>query len=156
MKATEKAYLAGFLDGDGSIHVRLKPNSTYKFGFQVAPSVVFYQADKEIEEIRSIRDLLGIGYIRRRKDGIAEYIIGDSESILYFLSIVTPYLRLKRKQAEILKEIIALKKKVKSASDFLCMCEKIDEFAELNYSKKRIQNSEKVKEHLYNRGLLTP
>ena len=41
-------------------------------------------------------------------------------------------------------------------TDIERMCEKIDEFAELNYSKKRIQNSEKVKEHLYNRGLLTP
>jgi hypothetical protein len=30
-----KAYLAGFLDGDGSIYARLKPNNTYRFGFQV-------------------------------------------------------------------------------------------------------------------------
>jgi hypothetical protein len=31
----KKAYLAGFLDGDGSIYVRLKPNQDCKFGFQV-------------------------------------------------------------------------------------------------------------------------
>ncbi len=40
ISSTQKAYLAGFLDGDGSIYVRIKPNNTYKYGFQVAPYIV--------------------------------------------------------------------------------------------------------------------
>ncbi len=37
---TQAAYVAGFLDGDGSIFVRLKPNAAYRYGFQIAPYVV--------------------------------------------------------------------------------------------------------------------
>ena len=40
------AYLAGFLDGDGSIYVRAKPNLSYKYGFQIAPYIVFFQSKK--------------------------------------------------------------------------------------------------------------
>ena len=40
------AYLAGFLDADGSIYCRLKPNQTYKYDFQVAPLVVFFRIKK--------------------------------------------------------------------------------------------------------------
>jgi len=43
----QRAYIAGFLDGDGSIYVRLKPNSTYRYRFQVSPAIVFYQSEKE-------------------------------------------------------------------------------------------------------------
>ena len=67
---TQKAYLAGFLDGDGSIYVRLKPNPTYKYGFQVAPYIVLFQSHKEKENFEKICSLIGLGYLRIRKDGI--------------------------------------------------------------------------------------
>ena len=41
------AYLAGFLDGDGSIYVRAKKNDSYKYGFQIAPYIIFFQSKKE-------------------------------------------------------------------------------------------------------------
>jgi len=44
LSSNQKAYLAGFLDGDGSIYVRAKPNQTYRFGYQIAPYIVFYQS----------------------------------------------------------------------------------------------------------------
>ena len=44
---TKRAYLAGFLDGDGSIYVQLKPNKTYRFGFQDAPYIVLFQSQKD-------------------------------------------------------------------------------------------------------------
>ena len=37
------AYLAGFLDGDGSIIVQLVPRKDYTYKFQVKVSIVFYQ-----------------------------------------------------------------------------------------------------------------
>ncbi len=156
MKTTEKAYIAGFLDGDGSIHIRLKPNQTYRFGFQVAPSVVFYQSSKEIHFLNDLKKLLNIGYIRKRNDGIVEFVIGDMGSMLYLIDIILPYLKLKRKQAELFQEILLIKKSIKNARDFYSMCRKIDSFEKLNYSKNRKQNSERVKEHLLKKGLLTP
>ena len=158
MKLTkeEKAYIAGFIDGDGSIYVRLKPNPTYKFRFQISPSVVFYQSKKEIKYMKLLKKLIKKGYIRERNDGIIEYIIGDTESIAEILKNILPYLRLKKKQAELMLEVMKLKKEIKNGRDFLTLSKKIDKFQKLNYSKKRIQNSSKVKKTLNKERLLAP
>ena len=39
----EKAYIAGFLDGDGSIMAQIIKSETYKYGFTIRISIVFYQ-----------------------------------------------------------------------------------------------------------------
>ena len=152
----EKAYIAGFLDGDGSIHVRLKPNSTYRFKFQIAPAVVFYQSKKEKKYLRSLNSLIGMGYIRERNDGIIEYIIGDMKSIKILIKNLLPYIKLKHKQAELILKVLELKENVKDGKDFLKLARKIDEFQKINYSKKRIQNSIEVEKVLEKKGLLAP
>ena len=80
LKETDKAYVAGFLDGDGSIYVRIKPNKSYRFKFQIAPSVVFFQSKENKKFLQSIQCLLGIGNIRERKDGICE-ILDQKQSV---------------------------------------------------------------------------
>src|SRR5437588_12957947 len=92
---TQAAYVAGFLDGDGSIFVRLKPNAAYKYGFQIAPYVVFFQSQKEIVFLERLRELIGAGYVRRRNDGIAERTIGSIEVMRHLIQQVEPYLPLK-------------------------------------------------------------
>ncbi len=133
----QKAYLAGFLDGDGSIYVRLKPNPTYKYGFQVAPYVVFFQSNKDRRNFENICSLIKLGYIRERKDGILEYIINKKDSIQLFLEIIKPYVILKKRQVELMIKILAKKEKVKNRKDFNELAKLIDVFRELNYSKKR-------------------
>ena len=152
----QKAYIAGFLDGDGSIYVRLKPNSTYRFRFQIAPSVVFYQSKKEELFMKQLRNLIDKGYIRKRKDGIIEYIIGDIESIKSLLENIKPYLKLKKKQANLILKVIGLKAKIRNAKDFLKLAKEIDKFQGLNYSKKRIQNSFQVEKVLKKEKFLAP
>jgi len=44
------SYIAGFLDGDGSVLLQFKPSKRHKFGFVVYPSVRFYQ-DSNNEKI---------------------------------------------------------------------------------------------------------
>ena len=156
LSTVNKAYIAGFLDGDGSIYVRLKPNMDYKFCFQISPSVVFYQSNKEKKHLVELQKLIKKGYLRERKDGIVEYIIGDMDSISELLKNIMPYLRIKNKQAKLMMEILVKKKKVKSGRDFLSLAKIIDKFKELNYSKKRIQNSKEVEKVLKKEGLLTP
>lgn len=85
------AYVAGMLDGDGSIYVRLKPNSSYRHGFQVAPSVVFFQKSKLAREMNIIHKHLGCGYIRKRNDEIIELTIGDRPSIILILEKLLPF-----------------------------------------------------------------
>ncbi len=132
-----KAYLAGFLDADGSIYVRLKPNRTYRYGYQVAPYIVFFQSSKSRQKFESLCARIGLGGMRIRKDGIMEYTIGRKESIETFLSCVGPYLFLKKEQAGILLEILRQKPLVKNECDFESLMKLVDSFRELNYSKKR-------------------
>ena len=155
-KNLKYAYLAGFMDGDGSIHVRIKPNRTYRYGFQISPNIVFYQALKEKTYLENLQKEYGFGYIRERKDGIVEWVIGDVASINKMLHILLPHLVLKKKQAFLMMQILKRKERIASAKDFLKLAELIDKFEELNYSRKRKINSAVVRESLLNEDLLSP
>jgi len=133
----QKSYLAGFLDGDGSIYVRLKPNSSYKYGFQIAPYIVLFQSRKEQKNFEKICSLIDLGHLRIRKDGILEYIISKERNLRQFLDIVKPFVILKRKQVRLMMEILKKKEKIKTKKDFCQLASLIDRFGELNYSKKR-------------------
>ena len=137
LSSTKRAYLAGFLDGDGSIYVRAKPNSDYRYGFQIAPAVILFQSARDRSKFEEVCSLINLGYIRTRKDGILEYTINKIDNILEFLSIVEPFVILKRKQVALMKRIIKQKAKVEQQSDFEELIKLIDSFRELNYSKKR-------------------
>lgn len=134
---TQKAYIAGFLDGDGSIYVRMKPNKEYRFGFQIAPHIVFFQSKKEKLNFERLCSIINLGYMRERKDGILEYTISRKENILRLLEIISPYVIMKKKQVALMRKIIGKKEQVKSKKDFNELAELIDRFRELNYSKKR-------------------
>lgn len=140
LRKTEAAYIAGFLDADGSIYVQLKPNGTYRYGFQVAPNIVFFQSQKEVTNLGALRKMVGGGHLRFRKDGVAEYIIGDMKTMRALLKAVKPYLVLKKSQADLMIEILDKKAEVKSKEDFLLLATLVDRFKDLNYSKNRKNN----------------
>ena len=133
----QRAYIAGFLDGDGSIYVRAKPNETYKFNFQIAPSIILFQSEKSKDALRQLHRIINLGYIRKRKDGILELTINKIDEIKEFLSIVEPFSIFKKRQISLMKEIISQKTKVENESDFKSLLKLVDSYRELNYSKKR-------------------
>ena len=133
----QKSYLAGFLDGDGSIYAQLKPNPTYKYGFQIAVNVVLFQSQKDQSQFEKICSLIGLGYLRVRKDGILEYIIGKAGAIRNFLNMVKPYVILKTRQVDLMLEILEKKENIKDKNDFRFLAKLVDSFRNLNYSKKR-------------------
>ena len=136
ISSTQKSYLAGFLDADGSIYVQAKPNKTYRFGFQIAPYIVLYQSSKDAESFSRVCSLIKMGHRRLRKDGIIEHVISRQEEIISFIKSVEPYV-MKKSQIALLKRIISLKKKVRTRKDFKGLMNIIDQFRKLNYSKKR-------------------
>ena len=133
----KKAYVAGFLDGDGSVYVRAKPNPTYRYRFQIAPYIVFFQSNTSREKFTELCNLIGYGQMRERKDGILEYVINKIDDIREFLKCVHPFVIMKKRQIELMIKIIEAKDRVENKNDFIALLNLVESYRELNYSKKR-------------------
>ena len=140
LSETQKAYIAGFLDGDGCVMFQFIRRKDYVYGYQIRASVVFYQKDKHIACLQTIKEELGgIGYVRLRKDGMAEYTIVGISSVLVVLEQLAPYLRLKKSHVDVARKITQLLPKYSRLNKNLLLKvgDLIDQFQQLNYSKRR-------------------
>ena len=139
MDSTTLAYIAGFLDGDGSIFFQIVPRKDYKQKFQIRSSIAFrqkrkflsvlrnlnlwkfltYQKKNYVEILEWLKNYFGVGYIRHRKTGISDYTIVESKEVKKILLLLQPYVKLKRKQIELSLEILSKLENKKSTEDFL-------------------------------------
>ena len=145
METTILAYIAGFLDGDGSIFFQIVPRKDYKQKFQIRSSIGFYQKSENVEILDWLKKIFGCGYIRHRKTGISDYTIVESKEVFRILKLLQPYVILKKKQVELGIEIL---EKIDENFDFIEICKLVDGFGELNYSKKRKITSDVVSKSL--------
>ena len=98
------AYIAGFIDGDGSLMLQVKKRSDTKRGLRFMVTICLYQDSRHEKPLHWIRDVLGIGYVSRRCDGISELRINGYKRGLDILVLLAPYLRFKKIQARALLE----------------------------------------------------
>lgn len=96
---TELAYIAGFLDGDGSIMAQIKKRNEGKLGFRIMLTICFYQDTRHAKPLYWIRDVFNIGYISIRNDGITELRVNGYKQVRRILSELLPYIRFKKTQA---------------------------------------------------------
>ena len=148
MDETILAYIAGFLDGDGSIFFQIIPRKDYKQKFQIRSSIAFYQRSDYVWILELLKEKFGCGYIRHRKTGISDYTIVESKEVKRILKLLEPYVLLKKKQIELGLEILEKLENKKTNFDFIEICKLIDKFGEINYSKKRTITHEVVKKSL--------
>lgn len=154
----EKAYVAGFLDGDGSIMAQLVYRKDYKLGYQVRVSIVFYQKTNHQKFLLWLKERLDYGYVRMRNDGMSEYTIVGLSEVAHVLTLLYPFLRLKKVLA---KEVLALIERHPSsrkmtASKLISLSKLVDNTASFNYSKKRTVTSESVMAFLRQQGKISP
>ena len=138
-------YIAGFLDGDGCINAQIVRRHDYQLKFQIRVSITFYQKISRYWFLMWLDKKLGCGVLRKRVDGMAEYSIIGPSSIQNILTLFKPYLRIKKRQASLLLEIV--KKMPHSKKDpqaFFELCKQVDRFIEWNDSKKRKITSQVV------------
>ncbi len=156
MHETTKAYIAGFLDGDGSIMFQLIERKGYIYGYQIRASVCFYQDSSHKDGLKWVKDKIGFGYIRDRNDGISDYTVVGYERVKWLLELVEPYVVFKVEHVKTaLKLFNAISKNPKpTPNKFLELAKMVDSFALLNYSKKKKNNVLRVKEFLSSKGLL--
>ncbi len=150
MSNEEKAYIAGFLDGDGSIMAQIVSRKDYKMGYQIRVSVVFYQKTVHQEHLLWLKKRLGYGYVRNRKDGISEYTVVGLREVQYILNLLYPFLRLKKALARDVLEIIKRhpEQRKMTAKTLVDLSTLVDKTASFNYSKKRTITSINVKAFL--------
>ena len=150
MSKEECAYIAGFLDGDGCVMLQLVYRDDYILGYQIRASVVFYQKQQHRSFLSWLQQQFqGIGYIRNRNDGMSEYTIVGITDVRDVLTVLLPYLRLKKPQAKIalkvIKQMPGSGRKM-TKEKLLDLAKEVDRFIELNYSKRRTNTSAKVRE----------
>ncbi|KKS11220.1 MAG: Homing endonuclease [Candidatus Daviesbacteria bacterium GW2011_GWB1_41_5] len=96
------AYIAGFLDGDGSLMLQIKKRKDSKLKRRFMCTICFYQDSRHEKSLYWIRKILGIGYISRRNDGMTELRINGFKQIKDILKDLLPFIRFKKEQAKAL------------------------------------------------------
>ena len=141
----EKAYIAGFLDGDGCVMFQLVRRKDYIYGYQIRASIVFYQKTNNRVILDWLKSKLSRGYIRQRNDGMTEYTIVGKDYVVETLHILFPFLRLKKKHARVAFQIARKWPERFDKKSLLALGILVDKFQKMNYSKKRINTSETLR-----------
>ncbi len=157
MDNATKAYIAGFLDGDGSIMLQIKPRKDCRYKHRITSTICMYQNSSQEKNLRSIRDQLKLGYISRRNDRMSEYRIDGHMSVAKVLKILKPYILFKKEQIKyMLQAVSLLQKRNLTPSDFLKACKLADKVASFNYSVSRKHTFETVRKSFLKQKLLSP
>ena len=102
------AYIAGFLDGDGSLMLQIKKRSDGRSKLRFMSTICFYQDSRHATDLAWIRKILGIGYLSHRNDGMSELRINGFAQVKTILGSLMPYLRFKKHQARALYKAVCL------------------------------------------------
>lgn len=146
----EKSYIAGFIDGDGSIYVKIVRDKTrtYKFALRVEVSVT--QKPNRRWFLLSLQKKLGCGNLNlalpqsSKTKTVDNFTLSSMPLVRALLLSLQPYLILKRPQSRLALRIIDtyFKKKLSSKLEFIKLCKIADKLTALNDSKKHFkQNS---------------
>ena len=96
------AYIAGFLDGDGSLMLQVKKRSDTKLGVRFMATICLYQDTRHEKDLYWMRDVFNIGYVSKRKDGMSELRINGYKTVLNILQDLKPFIRFKKIQTQAL------------------------------------------------------
>jgi hypothetical protein len=157
MNVSTASYVAGFLDGDGSIHFQLVRQKEYRFGFYIRASISFSQSTSARQGLEEIQTLVGGGgYMRDRGTGMSDLVITSRPILLQLLREVEPYVIFKREHVRRALTILPRLDRVTDPTVFLHLAREVDSFAALNYSKTKRITAADVEQHLRSKGVLCP
>ena len=156
MRAVEASYLAGFLDGDGSIHFQLVRQTGYRFGYYIRATLSLSQSTRSQSGLEQIRSILGAGYLRDRGTGMSDLVITSRPVLIAILTEVEPYVIFKRLHVRRALEILRRIRPRMERGEFLEIAREVDRFATLNYSKSKRISAVDVEQHLRSKGVPCP
>lgn len=102
-------YLAGFFDADGSVIAQFIFHDDYsiKNPWEIRTSIQITQKTTRFFILEEFVKIVGAGRATERKKGaVSDFILQEPANLIKFLTMLKPYLRLKKEQAELMIEII--------------------------------------------------
>ena len=156
MDQFEASYLAGFLDGDGSIHFQFVRQDGYRFGYYIRASMSLTQSTTDRWGLEKLQELIGAGYLRDRGNGMSDLIITSRPVLMDVLRAVEPYVLFKRAQVREALRLLPMIEPRMTAEGFLQVVREADGFSDLNHSKTKRITATDVEQHLCGMGLLDP
>src|SRR2546423_5617396 len=126
MRAADAAYLAGFLDGDGSIHFQLVRQKEYKHGFYIRASMSFTQSTIARSGLDHIQQLVGGGYLRDRGTGMSDLVITSRPLLIRTLWDVAPFVVFKRRHVPEALDLLERIEPRMGAMEFLQLARRVD------------------------------
>ena len=133
MNASAASYLAGFMDGDGSIHFQLVRQAEYRFGFYIRCSLSLSQSTSARKGLELLQDLIGGGYLRDRGTGMSDLVITSRPLLISVFQAVAPYVLFKKEQVWKALELLPQIGRGLSPNEFLRLAHEVDAFSSLNY-----------------------
>jgi hypothetical protein len=156
MNDINASYVAGFLDGDGSIHFQLVKQAEYRFGFYIRASLSFSQSTSVRWVLEEIRTMIGAGYVRDRGTGMSDLVITSRPVLRRVLEEISPHARVKRERIRLALKLLPLLDHVTDPLEYLRLARMVDAFATLNYSKTKRITAADVEQYLRSKGVLCP
>ena len=155
-KEIEKAYIAGFLDGDGSLMLQLKKRSDSERGIRFMATICFYQDTRHEKTLYWIRKVLGIGYVSKRNDGMTELRINGYAQIVKILRDLLLFVKFKKIQANALCKACDILSKTKFSKLSKKQLAKLVDLILVIQGENYVTKKKKTKAELYEILNLTP
>jgi hypothetical protein len=156
VKASDASYLAGFLDGDGSIHFQLVRQREYRYGFYIRASLSLSQSSSARHGLEHLQRVIGGGYLRDRGTGMSDLVVTSRPLLIETLRAVEPYVVFKREHVRRALWLLPQLGPRLDVQEFLRMAREVDTFAALNYSKTKRISAVDVEQHLRSKGVVAP
>ena len=142
------AYIAGFLDGDGSLMLQLKTRRDTPTKRRFVCTICFYQDSRHDEVLLWIQSLFGIGYISRRNDGMTELRINGFRQVENILSDLMPFIRLKSPQTQAMLAAIKILSRTKNSrlsdEQIVNLIDYIVQIQSYNYATRKKKSREEL------------
>lgn len=110
-RLVQLSYLAGIIDGEGWVGVSKITRKDVCAGFILCPTLSIHMVGKDaIEHISAVFAAAGLpSYFVHRRDSSQFYITGYKRMTV-ILEAITPFLHIKKRQAELITELCRLRK----------------------------------------------
>ncbi len=110
-------------------------------------TICFYQDSRHEKPLHWIKEVLGIGYISHRNDGMTELRINGHKQVMQILESLQPFLKFKEKQAQAI--ISSAKLLLEVDSDKTIMKEKLVDniliVQQENYATRQKRSKEELR-----------